>query len=335
MVKATIIIPHAFVTRWLQICVASLKNHTNKADIDILIVDCSPGHNSIKGITETELGEGVKVIDPPAPNIAGHQVALDHAIDFVDTPWYVAWETDVRVMRDGWLDWMLSYIKDDYVSLVGWNWATDGYDDSRHYISPAGALYRTSVLKMLKEECLRNKDLAVCYGWNMDKRIDIAKEYPHTGAKLIRIGIWGPFLEARGFGNVYPFASKRDVWVVEPGNWVYNRIKMQWEVVHLPGRMVESDPEGLMVGLPHKYAYVGPSELEAYYIHYWAGTVSHNFDKHGIPPHDAAKLPFWLGREHRMWEEVVPKSVRDETIRMGLVRTYEEEYSYALSMVRT
>jgi hypothetical protein len=322
------VVPHAFTSRWTAITVAALKKHKNVADFDILMVDCSPGHPSIRTITETSLGEGVKVIDPPAPNIAGHQVALDQAIDLVETPWYVAFETDVRVLRDGWLDWLLSFVKDDYVAMVGWNWASDA-DDSRHYISPAGALYRTSVLKLLKEECLRNKDMACCYGLDMSKRIDFLKDFPHTAGKLIKMGLWGPFLESRGFGNVYPFP--RDYWVSEPGNWIYNRIKMQWEVIHVPGEMVVNEDN--IPGLPHKYAYIGPSEAEAYYKHYWAGSVSHNFDKHKIGEWDAIKLPWWLTREHTMWEETVPKDVQEYCINNGLVRAYGEELEYALSRV--
>lgn len=331
MAKGTVVIPHAFTTKWSQIAVASLKNHRNEADFDILVVDCSPGHPSIKGISETRLGEGVKIVDPPAPNIAGHQVALDMAIDLVETPWFIAWETDVRVMRDGWFDWALSFIKDDYCAMAGWYWATEGLDDFRHYISPAGALYRTSTLKMLKEECLRNKDLAVCYGWDMSKRIDIMNEYPHTGGKLIPAGIWGPFLEARGFGNVYPYAKDRDVWVPEPGNWIYNRCRSQWECIHLPGAMVPNDMQ--IPGIPHKYTYVGPSEKEAFWFHYWAGAVSKNYLKHKIPAWDMLKVPWWLNREYRIWEEEVPEDVRQETVKKGIVMSFEEELEYARTMV--
>jgi hypothetical protein len=315
--------------------VASLKSHKNTADFDIIVVDGSVGHSSIRTITETSLGEGVRVIQANEdPNLAGHQIALDRAIDLVDTKYFIAWETDVQVMRDGWLDWMISFVKDDYVAIVGWLWASKGQDDWRHYISPAGALYRTSTLKMLKEECLRNKDLAVCYGKDMSKRVDIAKEFPHTGGKLIPAGIWGPFLEARGFGNVYPFSMNRDYWVSEPGNWVYNRCKMQWECIHLPGELaVNDDPMGK--GIPHKYSYAGPSDAEAYFRHYFAGTVSHNFQKHKIPPFHYELIPFWLGREYRIWEEVVPEDVRKDTIAKGLVMTYAEECAYAKSQVAT
>jgi hypothetical protein len=185
---------------------------------------------------------------------------------------------------------------------------------------------------MLKEECLRNKDLAVCYGWNMDKRIDIMKEYPHTGGKLINMGIWGPFLEARGFGNVYPFAKERDHWTPEPGNWVYNRMRSQWECIHLPGALVEND-EFTIQYVPHKYNYVGPSEAEAYYIHYFAGTVSHNYDKHKISAHHNMIVPWWISREIRVWNEEVPEDVRRETEVLGLVKTYEEELETAKAMV--
>ncbi len=333
--SGTVVIPAAFAARWLQICVAALKQHKNATDFDILIVDNSPGHPSIKTITETRLGEGVKVVDPPAPNIAGHQVALDMAIDMVETPWFITWETDVQVLRDGWLDWLLSFAKDEYVAIIGWYWAGD-YADDRHYISPAGALYRTRILKMLKEECLRNKDMAVCYGRKMDKRIDIMKEYPHTGGKMINMGIWGPFLESRGFGNVYPYSNQKDHWTPEPGNWVYNRCSMQWEVIHLPGRFVVNDEikNAVNLGVPYKYTDVGPEGEEAYFRHHWAGTVSKNFVKHKIPPWDMEKMQFWLKREYRIWEEVVPEDVRKLTLKKGLVMSLDEEYALAQSQVQ-
>lgn len=329
MKTATVVIPHAFTTRWTQIAVASLRRFQNDATFDILVVDNSIPHHSIRGITETALGAGVTVTPPQDPARGGHQLALDYAIGLVETPWFVAWETDTVAHRDGWLDWMLSFVKDDFVAMAGWYWSI-GIDDSRHYISPAGALYRTSILKMLKEECLRNKDLAVCYGRDMSKRINLASEYPHTAGRFIPEGNWGPFSECRGFGNVYPFPI--DHWVPEPGNWIYNRCSMQWECVRLPGDFVVNETVREN-GIQQKHTYIGPSDAEAYYRHYWAGTVSHNFDKHQIPKHDQPKLRWWLNREYALWNEIVPEEVRRQTIDAGLVRTFDEEYSYALSRV--
>lgn len=328
---ATVVIPHAYTTRWTQIAVSSLKGHKNEASFDIIVIDNSPGHPSIRGISETELHNGVMIVTPPDPNMVGHQLALDMAIDYVKTPYYLAWETDVQVMRHGWLDYFLDHVKDEYTAIVGWYWSI-GIDDSRHYISPAGALYNTRILKQLKKECLNNPDLACCYGRNMDKRIDFMKEYPHTAGTLIPQGIWGPFLESRGFGNVYPYAKERDHWVPEPGNWVYNRCVMQWECVHLPGGMVENE-HSMETGIPHKYSFIGPSDSEAYLRHYFAGTVSHNFQKHKIPKHDAVKLPFWLIREHEIWNAVVPEEVKSKSIREGWVMSYEDEMRYAMSQV--
>lgn len=329
MKPVTVVIPHALTTRWTQIAVSSLLGHQNDTPFDIIVINNTPGHPSIRGITETTLGNLVKVVSPTDPANTGHQLSLDQAIDLVETPWFLAWETDVRVLRDGWLDWMLSYAKDDYVAIIGWYWDA-GFDDGRHYISPAGALYRTSILKRLKRECLDNPDLSVCWGRDMSKRISLASEYAQTAGKLIPMGNWGPFSECRGFGNVYPF--QRDQWVPEPGNWIYNRCAMQWEVVHLPGAMVINE-KIRETGIPHKYTYVGLSEKEAYFIHHWAGSVSHNWEKHTIYDFDVPKLSWWIEREHRLWNEVVPEDVRRQTIDLGLVKSMPEEYAAALSKV--
>lgn len=330
MRPVTIVIPHALTCRWTQIAVSSLLAHKNRTEFDILIVDNTPGNPSIKGISETRLGESVKIIPPKDPACCGHQLALDYAIDLVETPWFLSWETDVRATRDGWLDWILSHVRDDYVAIAGWYWDA-GFNDGRHYISPAGALYRTSILKRLKRECLDNPELSLCYGRDMTKRIDLSKDYSHTAGRYIREGNWGPFLECRGFGNVYPFFDT-DQWVPEPGNWIYNRCVMQWECVRLPGGMVQNEPE-IAPWLPHKYTFVGPSEKEAYFIHHWGGTVSHNYEKHHIYDFEVPRLMWWFSREHGLWEEVVPADVREQTIKMGLVRTMQEEFDAAISMV--
>ncbi len=45
------------------------------------------------------------------------------------------------------------------------------------------------------------------------------------------------------------------------------------------------------------------------------------------------KLPFWLQREHRLWEEFVPLDVRKRTIENGWALPYEQEMVLAESMV--
>ncbi len=331
MKTATVVIPHSLTTKWTQISVSSLLEYKNTTDFDILIIDNSYWDPSIKGITETRLGENVKVVVSKDPGRGGHQLALDYAIDLIDTPWFVAWETDVRVIRDGWLDWFLSFVKDEYVAIVGWYWGTPLLDDFRHYISTAGALYRTSILKKLKTECILNKDLVFAYGRDMSKRVDIVKDYPITAEWMIGKENWGPFCEARGYGNVYPFAKARDYWISEPGNWIYNRCSMQWECVKVPGEMVKNDEEVFEV--PHKYTYIGESEKDAYYIHYWGGTACHTFKRYKIGKTQLPKIEWWLKREHNLWEQFVPEDVRKDTISKGFSKTFEEDFELARSQV--
>lgn len=328
---ATVVIPHAYASKWLQICITSLKAFRNDLAFDILVMDNSYGHPSIQALTNTSLGEGVRVGLCKDPKQAGHQLALDAAIDLVKTDWFFAMETDARMMKDGWLDWYASFIRDQYVAIVGWNWSIGEHDD-RHYISPSGALYQTRILRMLKEECLRNDDLSVCYGWKMDKRINLTIDYSHTAGKLIPEHNWGPFSECRGFGNVYPYSHIYDHWVPEPGNWIYNRCKMQWEVIHLPGALVRNDA-GIDKIVPHKYNYVGLSESDPYLIHYWGGTVSHNYEKHQVIGWMVNASQWWLEREDRIWKEVVPADVREYSMANGLVRPLEEDLRLMRSRV--
>ena len=101
MPEATVIIPHAFTTRWTQIAVASLLQHRNDADFSIIVVDNSSHHDSIKGITETDLGKHCRVILPKDPSRGGHQLALggERGLEYVEHLAGVQEAVAVRVVR--------------------------------------------------------------------------------------------------------------------------------------------------------------------------------------------------------------------------------------------
>ena len=85
---------------------------------------------------------------------------------------------------------------------------------------------------------------------------------------------------------------------------------------------------------PTKYQFVGPSEAEAYLLHHGAGTVSHNYEKHlVITEWEALCLEWWLKREYRLWEEVVPEFVRQESLAKGFIPSFDVQLAKAMKSV--
>ena len=325
MAFATIVIPHWYSPKWLQICLASLQATKNERDYEVWIADNSAPHNSIKAINN-RLGENVHLM--PVPEIMKTPaLVLDYAIDYVTTPYLFSAENDIRFMRDGWLDWYADHLRDEYTAMVGWYWEVEEHDDTRHYIAPAATLYNVEVLKILKAECVANKQLVQSYGLNYEKRIPITA----TGGveEMILTGQWGPFAERRGFLNSSPFDRPEIFWH-DTGSWLFYRAECQWECARIPGKWVKQ----IGNNMPDvKLAYYGNNEVDAYIIHYWAGGTSHGFE-YGLIGDWAGKcVEWWLRREHRLWLEVVPEDIRNESIANGVIPDFEEEIKFALTKV--
>ena len=198
--NCTVVVPHAYTAKWLQILVTSLKECKNDHKFKIMILDNSPDDNySIRALTESSLGEGVRVVRPPKDS-QWHAGSLDYAIDLIDTPYYFATETDCRAVSNGWLDWYFDKMPDEHTAMVGWFWEVPGgKSPDRLYINSSATLYRTDILRRLRAETLRNDNFMICYGtglkrrmWLQDRLIECWKQ-KH----------WGPFQEVRGYQEVF------------------------------------------------------------------------------------------------------------------------------------
>ena len=324
--QVTVVIPFSHTPIWGQIVISSLKESSDFKNLDVILMNNSPHRFGIEAIQETTLGENIKIHVPEASSQRSHAGALDRGITMVQTPFMFTLESDCRIVRDGWLDWYLSYAKDDYVAMVGWYWSIgDDVDDGRHYINSSATLYNSRILKMLYQECISNSDLVISYGTNYELR----RPLQDWIIEAIKRKNWGPFSECRGFQNLYPVRQRPERWWHEPGNWLHYRASCQWECVKLPGKMIENtEPHSP----PHKFNYYGESEESAYLFHYWAGTVSHNYEKHlVIVPWEADCQEWWLKREYKLWEETVPEFIRKASLEKKLVRSFDEELAYAKS----
>lgn len=327
---ATVVIPYCHTPVWIQTCVAAFKAFKNDRDAGILIVDnCLYARGeSIKAITETSLGEGVTVIPqgkqlPDGRYYTSHASGVDYAIEFVKTPYMFATESDVTPVRDGWLDWYASFIQDEATAMVGWYWP------NRNYINPSWTLLNMRILRMIDKEIQNNKETILVKGEGYKERY----KQEHF-REMIENGLLGPFGEVRGFTNSpdIPGYVNKNVpgYGHDTGSWLYYRLSNQYECARVPGGEVPMPDYKELGAQPTKYQYVGPSEEEAYILHHSAGTVSHNYEKHLVfTEWEILCLEWWLRREYRLWEEIVPEFVRKESISKGLIPSMDEQIEKA------
>jgi hypothetical protein len=323
---ATVVIPFSHTPVWLQTCLASFKAHSNSRDVQIVVIDNSQEDRrgiDTRCITETSLGEGVRIIPqgkrlPDGRLYATHASALDYAIQFVDTPYMFITETDVTAHRDGWLDWYASRATDEGVAMVGWYWPV------RRYINPTHTLLNTRILRTIELEVKNNKETVFVSGRDYHDRFEQAHwKY------LIESGLFGPFCEVRGFlGN-----QNTPLWWLcshDTGSWIYYRLSGQYECPRVPGEEIPILNWKELRCNPQKQ-YVGESDEGAYLRHHQAGTVSHDFEKHLVMVEwQSYCLEGWIKREYELWEEMVPEHIRKESLDKGYVPRFEDIRDKAL-----
>ena len=139
MKKVSILIPHFKTVEWTAICVNAFKTYGMPVPSEIIVCDNSPGHPSIRAITETSLGAGVNVV-LGNPDFPSHGMGYDIAVKHATGDWMFTSETDSFPTRHGWFD---EYVKAsvDY-TLIG----PSVPQSSGRYIHPAGALVSIDVL---------------------------------------------------------------------------------------------------------------------------------------------------------------------------------------------
>lgn len=144
MKKVSIIIPHYKTPLWTAICVNAFKTYGMPIPSEIIVCDNSPGDSSIRSITETSLGAGVKVVSGRT-DFPSHGMGYDIAVKHATGDWIFTSETDSFPTRHGWFD---EYVK-----------ASANYDligpsvpqSSGRYIHPAGALVSRKILDAAAE----------------------------------------------------------------------------------------------------------------------------------------------------------------------------------------
>jgi hypothetical protein len=297
MTKISVLLAHFKTWEWTAICIYHLKKYGfSGVPYEILVVDNSPGHPSIRAITETELGEDVKVINGN-PDFSSHGNGYDLAAQQASGDYFFTTETDAFPVRHGWFE--------EYVKAIG-----DGYDligpeipqSAGRYIHPAGALMARKVYDKALEWMKAHDDWFFCPGgavaaglsdrpYHVVARMcDMPKGDEFTRA-LVLWAQSGPYQEMRSFDedtfenygqrigiqNFDPVEGKRHYLKIgyEAGQWLaYFAEAHGFRVLRAPVEIVWVD------GWENRQA--KHSTVFGGFTHVWGGTVSDdpNYDSH-------------------------------------------------------
>lgn len=160
MRKVSILIPHFKSFKWIASCIHHFKTYPLSIDHELVICDNSHPHPSIRAISETSLGDNVKIVlgDPTLPSHGqGYSKCWEAASP--DCDWAFTAENDSFPTRHGWFE--------EYVKAAG-----NGYDligpympmSAGRYIHPAGAVVNRKVLDAAKQWQDNHKEWWFCPG---------------------------------------------------------------------------------------------------------------------------------------------------------------------------
>lgn len=331
MRKVSIIIPTYKTWRWTAICIHAYKTYGVPVDSEIILVDNAPDSPMIQAITETELGDGVKVINGER-DFSSHGRGYDLAYNESDGDWIFCSETDSFPTRHGWFD---EYIKaSSEYDLIG----PEVPQSSGRYIHPAGSLYRREIIEKAKEWQKNHKNWIFCPGAAVElgtssKGYHVVANKGWLGHQNFsselgdQIATWtraGVFQEMRCFDEdtweSYPHRVSIVNWEPDPGKPAYNKIGFeagQWLAYFAQshGFKVLKAPTEIHWMPGHEGGQAAFSTVFGGYTHVWCGTVSNL-------PNDIANdvRAFKLAKMNELFNQL-PESVRVK------IEFLEERYS--------
>lgn len=291
MKKVSILIPTFKTFRWTAICINAFKEFGIPVESEIILCDNSPGHPSIKAISETSLGEGINILagDPEFPSHGqGYQKAYEHS----DGDYIFTAESDSFPNRHGWFD---EYIKASAdFSFIGPEMPMGGGT----YIHPAGALISRKSIEAAEQwqkahtqwvfipgagAKLKLSDM----GYHVVAHEDWLNDLPVVDEKMRHeIELWrnvGVWQEQRCFDTEtfenYMLRNGIKNWEPIPGTMSYNKIGLepgQWISYYCQshGTRCLKAPTHIEWMPGHEGRQAAYSTVFGGFVHVWAGSVT-------------------------------------------------------------
>jgi hypothetical protein len=293
MKKTSIILAHFKTWRWTAVCIHNFKQFGIPVDSEIIVCDNSPGHPSIKCLTETPLGDGIKIVQGN-PDFPSHGQAYQKCFESSTGDWIFTAESDSFPIRHGWFD---EYVKASaHYDYIGPEMPMGGGT----YIHPAGALTRRSLIKDAEKWQDRHKDWVFIPGAGAklktaDKGYHVvaAKEWledlPLVDAAMEKeIELWknvGVWQEMRCFDedtfDNYMLRTGIKNWEPVPGKFAYNKIGFepgQWLSYFAQEKSndwtIHKAPTHIEWMPGHEGKQAAFSTVFGGFVHAWCGSVS-------------------------------------------------------------
>lgn len=326
--KVVVAVPHSHTWLWSTTCVASLHRNPPVArgcDVEVVVVDNSPWSPSIKGITNTRLGNGVTVVTNKKSN-KFHASALDQVVEDFSFDYLVTLETDVLATKPTWLQWFIDQMKPTDYAVGHWH--------HESFMCPSCTLYRGNVLRGMLTWCKTEAPQdELRWGPDFSQTMPLDNNLPlseNPAAVLENIKGWvcGPFAEKRGWPagtrlSQQPSGQLKSGGWYEPGQQLHHwAVDQGWTYTVCPTMTTNrSDnlPLQTLYGstMPDPLRQLEACELfgNAEAAHMWGGTRALDILKHPVTCQFVkSNTPMWLAREARYWREVVPQDVQAQTL---------------------
>ena len=290
MRKLSIIAAHYRTSIWTAIMVAAFKKYPFSIESELIICDNSPGHPSIKAITETPLGEGVKVIQGN-PDFPSHGHGYDLCYEQSGGDWIMCTETDAFPIMHGWGEhWIKASTDFDMIGpLVP--------QSSGAYIHPAGCMYRRELVERAKQWQEAHKQWVFVPGAGAmlkthPKACHVVAHQDWLSDQFIpgdmqqQIDLWklaGPFQEMRSFDEdtFEDYGKRTGIANFEPvsGKMFYNKIGYesgQWLNYYAErhGYRCMRAPNEIIWMHGHEGRQAAESRVFGSFTHVWGGTVT-------------------------------------------------------------
>lgn len=330
MKKLSIIAASYKTPIWLATMVAAFKKYPFSIESELIVTDNSPGHPSIRALTETSLGEGVKIVQGN-PDFPSHGHGYDLAYAESDGDWIMCTETDAFPVRHAWGDgYVKSSVDHDIIGpLVP--------QSSGPYIHPAGAMYRRTLIESAKswQEAHRQWVFVPGAGAMLKTHPKACHVVAHQdwlsdqfipGDVQQQIDLWkqaGPFQEMRSFDpddSFDTYQHRTQILNFEPNNGklFYNRIGYesgQWLAYYAErnGFRVLRCPNEIIWMHGHEGRQAAESRIfGGGMLHCWGGTVT-SVSAKNMPP-DVVRYK----REQMMkwFNEMVPEGDKEKILKI-------------------
>lgn len=305
--KILIAAAHSHTWFWTQSFITTLNRFRPKMDgveIQVVLVDNSwPWSPTIKGIEDTALAEGITILKNPKPN-KFHPSALDAAMNTFECDLFMALETDVQILRHGWLD--------EFVRRLGPNDYAVGAWHHEQFVNPSCTLYRASVIREMKKWCDAKPNLLAYWGDGFATATDIEihpEQHP------------GPFEERRGWApnsamKVSPSGQRKGPGWYEPGQALHHWATEAGHTVSVMDTHTTRDDQR-QIPTGTYYENGRPPNDAHMAVHLWAGTRALDLLKHSVTdPAVYNNMFWWMDREAKLWLRTVDKDVQAKTVKM-------------------